>query len=116
MTDVTSVKYRAEEYSALAGEITTQSHSGFSGGFSREGLPGEKYEIPHIKSVSLIDKVRVVNALIGFSRINPIVSRNDFGFVHVREAKTRWYPAYEVRGEGIFIEFSQADINHLDCN
>jgi hypothetical protein len=106
--DVTSVKYRSEEYEALNGEVSVPE--GVLGDFSREGLPGSEYDIPHIKSISLIDKVRVVNALIGFSRINPVSGKNDYGFVHVKESGTRWYPAYEVRGEGIFIEFNQIDI------
>jgi hypothetical protein len=108
-TDVTSVKYRAEEYAALSGEVSTPT--GALGDFSREKMNSTDYNLPHIKSISLIDKVRVVNALIGFSRINPVTSKEDVGFVHIKESGTRWYPAYEVRGEGIFIEFEQSDID-----
>lgn len=110
-TDVTSVKYRVEEYEALSGEIGTSTS--LLGEFSREGIRKEFFQqkLPHIKAISLIDKVRVVNALIGFSRINPISGKDDDGFVHIKESETRWYPAYEVRGEGIFIEFEQADID-----
>ena len=109
--DVTSVKYKAEEYEALSGEISTPS--GSLGDFSREGVHSELFasKLPHIKAISLIDKVRVVNALIGFSRINPVFGKDDNGFVHVKESETRWYPAYEVRGEGIFIEFEQSSID-----
>lgn len=107
--DVMSVKYRAEEYEALSGEVGTPSSTGDD--FSREGMRINDYNLPHIKAISLIDKVRVVNALIGFSRINPVVSKTDEGFVHIKEAGTKWYPAYEVRGEGIFIEFEQSDID-----
>lgn len=39
------------------------------------------------------------------------MTSNDVGFVDVKEPDTRWYPAYEVRGEGIFIEFNQEDID-----
>jgi len=108
--DVESIKYRAEEYSALNGEITTPS--GALGDFSRESINAEEYNLPHIKSISLIDKVRVVSALVGFSRINPVMSKTDEGFVHIKEPETRWYPAYEVRGEGIFIELEQRDIEN----
>jgi len=109
--DVTSVKYRAEEYEALSGEISTSS--GTLGDFSREGIRKALFQdkLPHIKAISLIDKVRVVNALIGFSRINPVSGKDDDGFVHIKEQETRWYPAYEVRGEGIFVEFEQGDID-----
>jgi hypothetical protein len=74
-------------------------------------MKADEYGLPHIKSVSLIDKVRDVNALIGFSRINPVMSKTDEGFVHIKEVDTHWYPAYEVRGEGIFIEFDQSEID-----
>lgn len=107
--DVTSVKYRFEEYMALTGEISTSTDS--LGDFSRESMPVGEYNIPHIKSISLIDKVRVVNALTGFSRISPAMNKNDIGFVSIKKPETRWYPAYEVRGEGIFIEFNQNDID-----
>lgn len=108
--DVTGIQYRIDEYYALTGEISSSSGKAL-GDFSREEMDIEEYKIPHIKSVSLIDKVRVVNALIGFSRISPAMNRNDKGFVDVKESDTRWYPAYEVRGEGIFIEFEQSDID-----
>ena len=65
----------------------------------------------HIKSIVLVDKVRVVNALIGFSRLTPVSSTEDHGYVDIKEKETRWYPAYEVKGEGIFIEFIQEDID-----
>lgn len=108
--DVASVKYRAEEYSALNGEVSTSTDE--LGDFSRESISADEYNLPHIKSISLIDKVRVVNALIGFSRINPVMSKTDEGFVHIKEPGTRWYPACEVRGEGIFIELEQRDIEN----
>ena len=107
--DITSVKYRFEEYMALTGEISTPKES--VGDFSRESMFIEKYALPHIKSIALVDKVRVVNALIGFSRINPAMNEDDVGFVSVKRPETKWYPAYEVRGEGIFIEFDQKDID-----
>jgi hypothetical protein len=112
--DITSVKYRAQEYVALNGEVSAPS--GSLGDFSREGMEIDDYLLPHVKSVSLIDKVRVVNALIGFSRLNPVTGIEDAGFVHIKEPGTRWFPAYEVRGEGIFIEFEQNDIDDWIMN
>lgn len=107
--DVTSVQYRIEEYLALSGEAESPTQS--LGDFLRESIDIKEYGIPHVKSVSLIEKVRVVNALIGFSRLSPIMNKEDKGFVSIKEPKTRWYPAYEVRGEGIFIEFNQEEID-----
>ncbi len=107
--DVTSVKYRFDEYMALTGEISTPKES--LRDFSRETISIDKYNIPHVKSIALVDKVRVVTALTGFSRINPAMSKDDPGFVSVKRPETRWLPAYQVRGEGIFIEFSPEDID-----
>lgn len=109
-TDVTSIQYRMEEYDALTGEMSAPDEAAL-GDFSREEMDIEDYHLPHIKSISLIDKVRVVNALVGFSRIQPATTMDDNGFVDVKSPETRWYPAYEVRGEGIFIEFKQEDID-----
>lgn len=108
--DVTSIQYRMEEYVALSGEMGSSAGDGL-GDFSREEMDISEYKLPHIKAISLIDKVRVVNALIGFSRIQPAMTGDDNGFVSAKEPGTNWYPAYEVRGEGIFIEFEQDDID-----
>lgn len=108
-TDTNSSKYRAEEYEALTGEVG--SFESQLGDFSRKETNINDYELPYIKSISLIDKIRVVNALVGFSRIRPVASRNDSGFINVKNYKTNWYPACEVRGEGIFIEINQEDID-----
>lgn len=108
VTDVDSVQYRIEEYLALTGEISTPK--GSLGDFSRESMPVDEYNLPHIKGISLVDKVRVVNALTGFSRLVPVISKDDKGYVDVKKPETNWYPAYEVRGEGIFIEFKHEEI------
>ena len=50
-----------------------------------------------------------MQALIGFTRLKPIDSADEPSaqgvIVPVKEPDTNWYPAYDVRGEGIFIEF-----------
>ena len=107
-TDVDSVRYRIEEYLALTGEISTPK--GSLGDFSRESMPINEYGLPHIKGITLVDKVRVVYALTGFSRLKPVISKDDKGYVDVKRPETNWYPAYEVRGEGIFIEFKHDEI------
>ena len=57
---------------------------------------------------------------LGFPRVENLVEaegvaghvagHDDVGFVAAKLPNTRWYPAYEVRGEGIFIEFNEKDI------
>lgn len=109
----TSVKYRAEEYEALSGEVTMEDKNGE---FVRESTDISEYNIPFVKSISLIHKVREVQALIGFSRLEPVGGENStpegaIKCISVKENDTNWYPGYDVRGEGIFIEFDSAAID-----
>ena len=108
-----SVKYRAEEYEAITGETVIESED--YGDFCREGVNIAKYNLPFLKSISLIHKVREVQALIGFTRLKPADSTDDPKsqalIVPVKEPETKWYPAYDVRGEGIFIEFDNSAID-----
>ena len=103
--------YRHEEFAALSGAIGAHT-SARAGDFSRVETDIAAYGIPHIRAVSLIDKIRMVHALLGFSRIQPVTSPAAPGFVSVKQPQTNWYPAYEVRGEGIFIELAADAVNH----
>ncbi len=102
-----SVKYKAEEYDALSGEISFGNDD--FGDFLREQTDIREYGLPFVKRISLIHKVREVQALTGFSRIKPADKSEPIGkrgdVVSIKDPETNWYPAYEVRGEGIFIEF-----------
>lgn len=113
-SEVTDYEYRSEEYDALNG--TTHVHDDrYDGDFIRESTDVAKYNLPFIKGISLINKVREVIALTGFTRINPqdgeLNKDRSPSFVPIKEKNTNWYPAYQVRGEGIFIEFNEEDIN-----
>nr|WP_320026395.1 DUF1998 domain-containing protein [uncultured Acetobacterium sp.] len=109
--DTMGIKYRAEEYDALNGSIINGDLSPCD--FVRESMDITEYPIPGLKNITLIHKMREVRALTGFTRISPSVIHNselDSHFVCVKEPETNWYPAYEVRGEGIFIEFDECAI------
>ena len=110
---VSDFLYRAEEYDALSGRTHTYDED-YDGDFIREDTDIAEYKLPFVKNISLITKVREVIALVGFTRISPqdneLSATRPRGFVPIKEEETRWYPAYQVRGEGIFIEFSEADI------
>ena len=101
----TSVKYRAEEFEALSGEVEASN----DGDFIREEIPIEKYNLPGIKGLALVHSIREVRALLGFSRIEPATEMNIIDSsniaVPIKLPSTKWYPAYQVRGEGIFLEF-----------
>ena len=108
-----SVKYRTEEYEAITGETVIEAED--YGDFYREDVNIAEYNLPCLKSISLIHKVREVRALIGFTRLKPVDSTDTPGsqavIVPVKEPDTKWYPAYDVRGEGIFIEFDSSVID-----
>lgn len=104
--------FREEEYDALDGEAANANESNF---FKREEQEIGPYQetIPSLKQVVLIHKMREVQALIGFSRINPISGPDDEEhFVCVKEPGTNWYPGYQVLGEGIFIRFDEEEIEN----
>lgn len=111
------VKYRAEEYDALKGAIVCETDD--YGDFVREDTDIAQYGLPFLKGISLIHKIREVQALTGFTRLKPpekneISDQSDIqasNIVCIKEKETKWYPAYQVRGEGIFIEFDEAQIH-----
>lgn len=116
----TKEEYRLEEYNALIGNIPKECIS--ERDFKIEIQNIDKYRIDSISKVVLVKKLREVRAIVGFSRLAPndqnIISGFEEecdeiqkGFVSIKEKATNWYPAYETRGEGIFIEFDNKKIN-----
>lgn len=108
----TKEQYRIEEYKALTGDIPQKCMN--ERDFKIEIQDDiENYKIKGIKKVTLVKKMREVRALVGFSRINPVEvdtisgfdkRDNNKGFISIKPKEKKWYPAYESRGEGIFIE------------
>ena len=105
--DDSELCYKAEEYKALTGKITSENYERDE--FKREEIDVSLYHITGIKSIALIHKVKEVTALLGFSRINPTHSMDpsDGVFVSVKRKETKFYPATVSRGEGIFLEFDK---------
>lgn len=105
-------KYRLEEYNALMENVKSECFN--SRDFKIEKIDGKKYKIKEISSVTLVKRLREVRALVGFTRINPPnnymmgMESSDGGsrVIDIKDKEDRWYPAYEVRGEGIFIELN----------
>lgn len=109
--EVDSTEFKYEEYRALSGEDSWSNIS--SEDFLREEMNMEDYDIPGVNKVVLVKKLREVRALIGFSRMKP-VNNNDMEsrrFVKIKKDETNWYPGYQVRGEGIFIQFDLEQLN-----
>jgi len=81
----------------------------------REVPPPTGYE-SLIEKVVLADRLRIVQAITGFTRIDSPGDYSDIGEIpDIRRAPLSrslptWVPASEVRGEGIFIQFKEAAI------
>lgn len=112
-TGTSGVGYRSEEYEALSGEAAVDSEDRDME-FVRESTDIEDYKMPYLHRVSLIHKIREVQALVAFSRLKPVdgeLKDESKTRISVKEPNTDWYPAYQVRGEGIFIEFDRDMLN-----
>lgn len=80
-----------------------------------ESVPGE---FGWVTRVSAIERLREVRALLGFTRIDPVPDIGEMGEVEALDAglqrsvspDKRWLPAAEFRGEGIFVELSEAAV------
>lgn len=111
--DTGSIEYRAAEFDALSGRAVIKGTE--YDDFKRKEADISKYNIPYIKKISLIEKIREVQVMLGFSRTAPfpasMIANGSSKFVSVKEKNTDWYPGYNVYGEGIFLEFDEDAIN-----
>ena len=67
-----------------------------NGEFVREAVDVEQFDLPYVKNISLIHKVREVQALVGFSRLEPLDDDNPNNSgkikkVSIKEDSTNWY-------------------------
>ena len=60
-----------------------------------------------IDRVVAIDRLTVVTAMVGFTRLTAPDGIDDTRIAPISKEKKDWYPAIEQRGEGIFIKFNQ---------
>ncbi len=88
--------------------------------FSARVLPAEVWRsagcMAPIERVVLVSRLREVVAQSGFSRFEPLAPdiQGDLDLGVKRAAlapETKWLPAYENKGEGIFLQFSQAALD-----
>jgi len=109
-------EYRYDEYRAFHGNIKLGKLD--SREFSIDIKKGDDYKIKGIEKVVLVHRLRELRALVAFSRIVPL-DRDELGMVDdegnkvnacavsIRESSNiEWFPAFEVRGEGIFLSFN----------
>lgn len=68
----------------------------------------------HISRVLLLERLREVNALLGFTRVEAPEESSDPNerphMASLSRSKPDWVPANQVHGEGIFIQFNEASL------
>ena len=78
------------------------------------------WEIPQIEQVILVERMRELQAMIGFSRLDAPGELTDPDFViepaPISRQNAAWVPANETRGEGIFIQFNEESIHAWERN
>ncbi len=72
----------------------------------RVGTPPPKYA-PWIDSVVLIERLREVQALVGFTRLEAAGDDSPAKLAPLRRGPAEWVPAAEVRGEGLFLRLCE---------
>lgn len=76
----------------------------------RIGTPSAKYA-KWIESVVLIERLREVQALVGFTRLEAAGDDSPARLAPLRRGPAEWVPAAEVRGEGLFLRLSEEQIS-----
>ena len=77
------------------------------------------YEL-YFSKVVLVERLREVRALVGFTRIESPGDFTETGelpedyWAPLSRQEPKWVPATEVRGEGLFIQFSESAIAHWE--
>ncbi len=110
--DVPEISLKAPEWHVLAGGDVTEGTPDFR---IRHIAPPAGYE-RYLARVALVERLREVSALVGFTRI---ISPGDYGeagempddaIAPLSRREPTWVPAAEVRGEGILLQFDEEAI------
>lgn len=110
-SDEDEVDLKGPEWDVFVGSDGRAESQDFK--VTEEAPPGEYAS--RIHSVGLVERLREVNALLGFTRIEPLDQISEDSGVDpaplVPGGRPSWVPATEVRGEGIFIRFDEGALN-----
>ncbi|MEQ1947250.1 MAG: DUF1998 domain-containing protein [Bryobacteraceae bacterium] len=63
-----------------------------------------------IEQVVLVEKLREVRALVGFTRVEAAGDDSTSQLAPLRRGTSDWVPAAEVRGEGLFLQISETEV------
>ena len=110
---LTEEKYRYQEFRAFTNKVKVKKET--KKDFLIETVQGSRYEIPLLKNLIIVKKLREIRVQTGFSRIRPSMTHGEDGQeipvderieqVNLGDKNTRWFPGDEMRGEGLFLEF-----------
>jgi hypothetical protein len=90
--------FRLDEFRILNGTVPFR-HNEFEAYPSRpEGQLGK-----HLMTLTKVSRLREVRVLKGFTRIKPPQEGVEIGIAQLSNSALDWLPAFEIRGEGIFI-------------
>lgn len=92
-----------DEYDAILTYNTEDKNSDYLS--HEEEVPAEYNHI--IDKTIAIERLTVVTAMVGFTRLTAPTGYNDPNLVPISKSSKEWYPGIEQRGEGIFIKFNQ---------
>lgn len=110
---------RVEEYNALSSSREDESVAGRPPEFCNESSPAPDAISPWFDLIGAVSRLREVRALTGFSRLEPYPvsgerirdALTDGSISPLSKAVSNWFPAAEIRGEGIFLRFRTTAID-----
>jgi hypothetical protein len=101
------IDVKVDEFAALS---EPPRDAGFRDQYLAELLRDPFGSASWIQSVTLIKRLRVVTAQVGFSRIEYSTDENLMQPLALETDGLRWLPANEVRGEGIFVRIRASQV------
>lgn len=105
------------EWRYLQQEPPEQRHEDPESGLIVSPRPLDGASLDCVHRVLAVDRLRKVNALLGFTRIDEIDRVDDAGARRVplcRNNRPEWVPATEDRGEGVFLQLDEARVHEWE--
>ena len=115
-TAISDTDIKEPEWNVLVSDKLSTGWPHFS---CSAGVVPENFQ-HYFSKIVLLDRLREVNALIGYTRVDSPENTSDSGEGPERASlcahKPEWVPAVDVHGEGIFIKFNETVISEWEKN
>jgi hypothetical protein len=100
------------EWRYLQLEPQAERHQDERSGLTVSPRPLHPQMVPGVSRVLAVDRLRKVNAVLGFTRIDDLDRVTDIGarLVPLTWERPTWVPATEDRGEGVFCQLDEAKV------